>query len=426
MRFLLTGISYHTAPVEVRERLAFADEEIPEALTRLVDGAVVGEAMIVSTCNRVEIVATASSLDDALQRLRCFLGEWRSIEVTRLEPHLYTRTDREAVHHLFRVASSLDSMVLGEPQILGQIRDAYRLGLDAGTIGHGLDPLLQRAFAVAKRVRTETAVGASAVSISYAAVELGRKIFDSLRGKSVLLIGAGEMAELAARHLAEAGAGRMMVANRTEERAEQLAEQFGADVVALARLDEAIVAADICLVSTAAPDYLLTRESVRRALVKRKNRPTFIIDISVPRQVDPRVGELDNAYLFDIDDLQNVVDSNLRRREREASVAEQIVAEEVTQYFIGLGARQIGPTVTELKEHLNELAAAEYRRHRRRLGELTAEQEQAIVSVLLPSIVNKISHPMITHLRDSVRDSQTPHEHISIWRRIFHLGGEGD
>lgn len=423
MSYLLVGASHRSAPVDIREKLAFGDEEIAPALNHLVDRSTIDEAIIVSTCNRVEIVASATGNGAALSRVIDFLGSSRSVTRNLLERHTYSRSDGDAVRHLFRVASSLDSMVVGEPQILGQVRDAYRRGVDAGTVGRQLSGLMQCALATAKRVRTETAIGANAVSVSYVAVELGRKIFGSLKEKTVMLVGAGEMAELAVQHLLEAGASRILVANRTRERAEELASRYAAEAVAFEAFGSRMADADVVICSTGADGYVVEARQVASAMEARRNRPVCLIDISVPRQVNPRVGEIDGVFLFDMDDLQRVVESNIREREREASVAEEIVDDEVTKFLVRLRTSDIGPTVTELKDRLNEVAACEYERLRRKLGDLTPEQEEAIRSVLLPSIINKISHPIIKHMRDSASADTDVAESVSIWRRIFRLGG---
>ena len=423
MSFFLVGVNHRTAPVHIRERLAFDDDEISSALARLVEHDAIDEAVIVSTCNRVEILATGAAPESGRSHVIEFLGAAREIDIVSLEQHVYTRIDREAVQHLFRVAASLDSMVVGEPQILGQVRDAYRRGLDAGTIGRNLTVLMQCAFAAAKRVRTETAIGASAVSVSYVAVELGRKIFGSLKEKSVLLVGAGEMAELAVQHLSDSGVSRILIANRTAERAEELAERYDGEAVAFDAIDAHLADVDVVLCSTSADEYVLTRAHVAGALDKRRHRPFCLIDISVPRQIDPAAGGLDNTFLFDIDDLQRVAESNMREREREATVAEGIVDDEVQKFISRLRATDIGPTVADLKTRMNEVANTEYQRLRKRLGELSPDQETAITEILLPSIINKIAHPIISHMRDTAAREPDTAASVSIWRRIFRLGG---
>jgi glutamyl-tRNA reductase len=384
----------------------------------------VREGLIVSTCNRVEVLASAAGRDapDAAGRLSDFLSRVRSVPVELFSGHLYTHADEAAVRHVFRVASSLDSMVVGEPQVLGQVRHAYSLAVEAGTAGRVLHKLVHHALRVAKRVRTETGIAASAVSVSYTAVELGRKIFGSLKGATVLLVGAGEMAELAAQHLAGAGASRMLVVNRTYETARRLALDFGGEALEFSALEAALGQADVVICSTGAPDFLITPEMAERARSARRNRPAFYIDISVPRNVDPAVAKLANLFVFDVDDLEAVVASNLREREREAERAELIVEAEVTQFQQALRDLDIGPTVGALREKLRRIAREEFERQRGRLGPLTPEQEQAIEAMLM-SAVNKISHPVIHRMRLSY-DAGEENE-VKAWRDIFGLEEEG-
>jgi len=313
------------------------------------------------------------------------------------------------VRHLFRVASSLDSMVVGEPQVLGQVRHAYALGVEAGTVGKVLSRLVHHTFRVAKRVRNETGIAANAVSISYMAVELGKKIFNSLKGSSVLLIGAGEMAELSARHLVNAGAARVTIANRTEETARQIANEFGAATVGLDQIDHVLHEADVIICSTGAPDYVVTEARTRKALARRRNRPTCFIDISVPRNIDPAVSNIPNVFLFDIDDLESVISSNIREREREAERAELIVQSEVMQFQQKLRLMDIGPSIGAMKQNMQDVARAEMAKQRKRLGVLTKEQEEAIESLLM-STVNKISHPLISQMRRFYESNETDSE----------------
>lgn len=420
MSIVLVGINHKSAPVEVRERLAFTEEACSTGLHALVDGEIVREGLIVSTCNRVEVLAetTSERLSDTIERVNQFLSRTDSVPRSFLETHLYQHTDDEAVRHLFRVASSLDSMVVGEPQVLGQVRRAYSIALEAGTAGRTLNRLVHHAFRVAKRVRTETGIGSNAVSISYMAVELGKKIFNSLEGHTALLIGAGEMAELSARHLLNAGVSRVLLANRTAERAGRLAAELGGETVNFAELPNYLAEADIIICSTAADQYLITEQMVREALSKRRNRPSFFIDISVPRNIDPAVGKIPNVFVFDIDDLESVIASNIREREREAERAELIVESEIMQFAQTLRVLDIGPTIGALKNKLQDIARAELTRQRNRLGPLSAEQETA-VEALLVSTVNKISHPLLSHMRRSYGSSDA--ETIQAWRDIFGL-----
>ena len=400
MSIILVGVNHKTAPVEIRERLALSDEACAEGLRRLVDGEVVREGLIVSTCNRVEILSatTTEQMESSAGRLTQFLDAAGQLPTGFLHKHLYSHTNEEAIRHLFRVASSLDSMVVGEPQILGQVRHAYAIGVEAGTVGRTLNRLVHHTFRVAKRVRNETGIAANAVSISYMAVELGKKIFDSLKGSTVLLVGAGEMAELSAKHLVNAGASRMLIANRTEETARRLGDEFGATTVAFDQLEQALSEADVVICSTGAPDYVLTAEQARKGLERRRNRPTCFIDISVPRNIDPAVGKLPNVFLFDIDDLESVITSNIREREREAERAELIVQSEVMQFQQSLRLMDVGPTIGAMRDKMHEVARAEMARQRKRLGDLTKDQETAIESLLM-STVNKISHPILNQMR---------------------------
>lgn len=400
MAIILVGVNHKTAPVEIRERLAFSDEACADGLRRLVDGDVVREGLIVSTCNRVEILSATSAeqMESGAGRLAQFLDAAASLPEGYLSNHIYLHTDEQAVRHLFRVASSLDSMVVGEPQVLGQVRRAYSVAVEAGTAGRVLNRLVHHTFRVAKRVRNETGIAANAVSISYMAVELGKKIFESLKGCTVLLIGAGEMAELSARHLVNAGASSVLIANRTEATAQEIAQEFGASTMPFDQLDQGLAEADVVICSTGAPNYVVTEAQVRRALRRRRHRPTCFIDISVPRNIDPAVGKVKNVFLFDIDDLESVITSNIREREREAERAELIVQSEVMQFQQSLRLMDVGPTIGAMREKFQEVARAELVRQRKRLGILTQEQEAAI-EALLVSTVNKISHPILNQMR---------------------------
>lgn len=420
MSIVLVGVNHKTAPVEMRELLAFSEEACTQGLRQLVDGEIVREGLIVSTCNRVEVLtATAiGGTKEGTERITNFLSESRNLPPEFFFQHVYNRQDDEAVRHLFRVASSLDSMVVGEPQVLGQVRRAYSLALEAGTAGRVLNRLVHHAFHVAKRVRSETGIAANAVSISYMAVELGKKIFDSLQGHTVLLVGAGEMAELSARHLVNAGVKRVLIANRTAETAIRLAQDFNGDAISLDELPQYLPQADIVICSTGANEFVITADMVRQARDKRRNQPVFFVDISVPRNIDPAIGELPNAFVFDIDDLEAVVSSNIREREREAERAELIVESEIMQFQQALRALDFGPTLGALRQKLQDIARVELTRQRNRLGPLTNEQERAVEALLL-STVNKISHPVLSQMRRSYEASDE--DTIQAWREIFGL-----
>jgi glutamyl-tRNA reductase len=420
MSIVLVGLNHKTAPVSVRERLAFTEESAAESLRTLVDGELVREGLIVSTCNRVEVLAATGEnhLGEGKNRISDFLSAARAVPRTEFESHLYTHEDDAAVRHIFRVASSLDSLVVGEPQVLGQVRRAYSLAVENGTAGRVLNKLVHHALKVAKRVRSETGIAASAVSISYMAVELGRKIFGSLEGKTVLLIGAGEMAELSAKHLVKAGVARVMVANRTLETAQKLAESFRGEAVGLEDLTKHLAAADITICSTGAKHFVVTHQLAQTALGIRRQRPAFFIDISVPRNIDPEVGKIPNAFVFDMDDLEAVVESNIREREREARRAELIVDSEVMQFQQALRYADIGPTMGAIKQKMHDIAQGEMQKHRKDLGSLSPEQERAVAS-LLASTVNKIAHPVIHRMRRSYDTGDD--SNVQAWRDIFGL-----
>jgi len=421
MNIVLIGLSHKTAPVEMRERLAFAEAHLHDALGRLVDQEVVEESLIVSTCNRVELLASSTAgADRGLLRLEEFFCEFHQLSPNKLNGHLYRHADGEAIKHLFRVASSLDSLVVGESQILGQVKEAYQHAVEAGTVGRVLSQLMNRAINVAKRVRTETGVAQNPVSISSVAVELARKIFEDLAHKTVLLVGAGEMGELAARNLIEAGTSKLLVTNRTAARAEEMARQFGGGAVSFEAFYDVLPVADIILCATGAPDYIVHPAQTRQAIKGRKRGPLLFIDIAVPRNIDPAIANLDNCFLFDVDDLESVVNANIRERQKEARVAEAIIEAEVENFLKQMRAFDIGPAVVEVKQLLAQMAANEFKRNRKRLGGLTPEQETAIQDVLLPALVNKLSHPVIVHLREAARAGE-PTKVIEELRKMIRI-----
>ncbi len=417
MQLSLVGLSHHTAPIEVRERLHFPEKDLPAALHALVERDAVEEAIILSTCNRVEILARLTDDADARSLLGDFLSRQRRVPRDLLDKHLYHHSQREAVRHIFRVAASLDSMIVGEPQVLGQVKAAYATGRAVGTVGSILDAVLAHAFATAKKVRTETGVAASAVSVSYAAVELARKIFGSLEGKTVFLIGAGKMSELAARHLRRSGARAIFVANRTLARAEELAKELGGETVRFDELLNFISRADIVISSTGAPVYIIKKEHGARFLAERRNRPMFFIDIAVPRDIDPALNKLNNIFLYDIDDLQQVVEANLRQRRREALRAEEIVEREVDRLLGRLKRLEVAPTIAALQEHLHGIRQQEL--ERARLRDLSPEQHTA-VEEMTRRLVNKILHGPIAELK---RLPQEPNglKLTEFARRLFRL-----
>ena len=392
----------------MRERLAFGESLLSDALARLIDKELLDEGLIVSTCNRVELIAsTPSGAERGLDCLASFLIDFHSLPPNSLNGHVYKHADAYAVKHLFRVASSLDSMIVGESQILGQVKEAYQHAIDAGTIGRVLSQLMHRTLSVAKRIRTETGVAQNPVSISSVAVELAKKIFQDLSDKTVLLVGAGEMGELAARSLIDAGTYKLIVTNRSADRAEEIASRYSGGAVNFEAFYSVLPSADIVLCSTGAPDHVIGRAETQRALKLRKKGPVLFIDISVPRNIDPGVADLENVFLFDIDDLDSVVQTNIRERQAEAARAESIIDAEVQNFVQQLRALDIGPSVVEVKELLSQIVMSEFKRNRKRLGDLTPEQETAIENVLVPALVNKLSHPMIVHLRNAARDGKS-------------------
>jgi glutamyl-tRNA reductase len=416
MSFHLIGVNHRSAPVEVRERFAIPDSRLPDALKRFTHHPGVDEGLILSTCNRVELLAqTRNGGAD----LRAFLRDYFQLDDSTLDPHLYEYREQDAVRHLFRVASSLDSMVVGEAQILGQVKEAYATARAVGAVQSHLDQLLTRAFAVAKRVRSETEVGSSAVSVASVAVELAKKIFGSLNGKHVYLVGAGKMSELAARHLLAHGAESIFVSNRTYDRAIRLAHQFNGQAIEFSRLHDTCDRGDIVITSTGSPHAIFRREHGEMFLSRRKNRPMFFIDIAVPRDVDPEMNKLDGIFVYDIDDLQQAVASHVADRQKEAELADDIIDVEVERFHARLQTLEVVPTIVSLQDHLETIRQAEIDRVRGRLGPLSPEQELA-VDALTRGIVNKIMHTPISTLKTAARESEAT-TIIEVVRRLFNL-----
>ena len=419
MKLLITGVSHKTAPVEVRERLAFREESLPAALADLRRRDGVAEAVILSTCNRVEITVTTEDNSDPQAIVDAFLTEQKAMDPGKIGPHLYRHEGKDAIHHLFRVAASLDSMVVGEPQILGQLKAAYSAAKDCGAVCGWLDGLITRTFSVAKRVRSETGIGQMAVSVSYAAVELARKIFGSLNNRTVMIAGAGKMSELAARHLRRSGCSHVFVTNRTHERAVEMAKLFQGTPVEYSRFTAMLPEVDILIASSGAPTYILHKDEMQRVISARRNKPMFLIDIAVPRNIEPSVNEIDNIFLYDIDDLQEVVNANLRERAKEADHAEAMVAEEVERMMARLKVAEVTPVIVGLQEQLEQIRAAEIEKTRRKFGPFTPEQEQAI-EALTRGIINKIAHGPISELRNHAGRPEGAHVVAAI-RKAFHL-----
>src|SRR5580692_7496888 len=423
MRFQLIGVNHKSAPLEVRERLAIPESRLPDTCRDLTAYPGIEEAMVISTCNRVEIIAhTTNGHAD----LRGFLHTHFHLTADELDAHLYEFREKDAVRHLFRVAASLDSMVVGEAQILGQVKEAYATARAVGAVRGQLDQLFSRAFAVAKRVRSETAVGSSSVSIASVAVELAKKIFGTLQGKNVFIVGAGKMSELAARHLMAHGCASIFVANRTYERAIGLAQKFNGQAIKFEDLYATCDRADIVITSTGAPHAIFRREHGEQFLSRRKNRPMFFIDIAVPRDVSQDMAKLDGIFAYDIDDLQQAVTSHVADRRKEAELAEAIIASEVENFKARLEARlhtlDVVPTIVSLQDHLETIRQAEIDRVRSRMGPLTPEQEMA-VEALTRGIINKIMHTPVTTLKTAAREAEATTV-IDVVRRLFNLHDE--
>lgn len=400
---VLVGVNHKTAPLELRERVAINRDELPEAIRALAAMPGVLECLIVSTCNRVELLASVDSHDvDPAE----FLFRQFGIEPSVLGPHLYQHRDRDAVRHLFRVASSLDSMVVGEPQILGQVKDAFAVARAAGTVSGHLEHLLQCAFSAAKKVRSETHIGSNSVSIASVAVDLARKIFGSLHGRTVFLVGAGKMSELAARHLVEQGAGAILVSNRTIERAEYMAEEFDGRVIPFQQLYDVAGDADIVITSTGAPHFIFRPEHGHAFLHKRRNRPMFFIDIAVPRDVDPAMNNLEGIFVYDVDDLQQVAASHMQERSRQALDAEALVDLEVDRFHQRQRTVNVAPAIVAMQKQAEEIRLGELHRIHARLGTLTAEQ-LAAVEALTRGMVNKFLHPHMQAIKKAARDGDS-------------------
>ncbi len=419
LRILDIGMNHRTAPVELRERFAYSKKEKEQLLKSLIKHDSIREAIYISTCNRIEVLAVTEKEEIAKKVIISNICKLANLSQDKILSFIYIFKDRDAVRHIFRVASSLDSMVIGEPQILGQVKSAYREAAEQKTTGVILNSLMHRAFRTAKRVRTETGICESAVSVSYAAVELAKKIFDSLFGKKVLLIGAGEMAELTAKHLMGQGVKEIAVANRTFERAVDLARKFNSFPISFKEIPDYLVEADIVITSTGSQEYIITKDMIKGLMRKRKERSLFLIDISVPRNIDPAVNELSNVYLYDIDDLKDVVQMNMEQRKKEAIKAERIVEEEVVKFERWLKSLDIVPTIVLLKKKAEQIVKKELKRSESKLKRLT-EQEKKAVEVLCRSIAEKLINDPILFLK-SKAGRESLNMYLDFTRRLFNL-----
>lgn len=420
MNILVIGLNHKSADVEVREKLAFDGQKLQEGLLALHKLPDIKEAIILSTCNRVEIYSNVKDPVKAFDTVKAFLSEFHGLENAALERSLYIHKDHEAVKHVFRVASSLDSMVVGEPQILGQLKDAFEFALAKKTTGILLNRLMKKSISVAKRVRTETKIAENAVSISFAAVELARKIFTDLSEKSFMLLGAGEMAELAARHMMSFGVKKVIVANRTFERGYELAKELNGRAVKFEEFLHEAVHTDIIICSTGAPAYVLRKEEMQKVMKERKQKPAFIIDISVPRNIDPEINNLDNVYLYDVDDLQGVVDTNILERKKEAEKAENIIEKEIDSFQKWVSSLDSVPTVIALRKKAETIKKEELERLINKFPEL-GEKERKAIEYMASVITNKLIHPPTVALKEDTEDKDIL---IATIRKLYGINGD--
>ncbi|NWF97755.1 MAG: glutamyl-tRNA reductase [Nitrospirae bacterium] len=420
MKVLVVGLNHKVADVDVREKLAFNGPKLEEGLLLFHKLPHVKEGIILSTCNRVELYANVDDIEKAAEAIRVFLADYHNINRTALDRSLYIHSDMDAVKHVFRVASSLDSMVIGEPQILGQLKDAFELALAKKTTGILLNKLMKKAISVAKRVRTETKIAENAVSISFAAVELAKKIFTDLSKKVFMLLGAGEMAELAARHLINNGVRDVLVANRTYERACDLAKEFNGRPVKFENFIDEMHRADIIICSTGASHYILLKNQMQKVMKERKQRQVFIIDISVPRNIDPEINELDNVYLYNVDDLQGIVDTNLFERKKEAEKAEQIIEEEIETFYKWLQSLDSVPTIIAIRERAEEIKKEELEKLMHKIPNMGQKEREAI-EYMATAIVNKLIHPPTAALKE---DSDDRDILVAAIRKLYGMDGK--
>lgn len=416
---VLTGLNHKTAPLAVREKIFAGCQEKRDLLPELRSIGGVEEVLHLSTCNRVEVIASVAEDGNALKELSGLLARNGGLNQAEAKGCFYEYRGEDAVRHIFRVASSLDSMVMGEAQILGQVKDAYREALEQYATGVVLNRLMHCSFRAAKRVRSETGIAVNPVSVSHAAVELAKKIFGTLDGKKILLIGAGEMAELTGTQLIEKGAQSIIVANRSLAQAELLAEKFHGEAAALDALDKKLIEADVVISSTGASDFIVTADMIKKNHHQRKNRLLFLIDIAVPRDIEPAASELENVYLYNIDDLQDIVDENINNRKKEAIKAEKIIDEEVTRYMNWQKELESVPTIVSLRNKAGEIVQAEMEKASGWMDNLTKEDQEKI-EILVNSIVNKVLHSPVTVLKEESSDISS-RDIVAAVRRLFRL-----
>jgi len=419
VNLILVGVNHKTTPVEIREKLAFTKGKIEQSVDHLFNFPDIIEHTILSTCNRVEIYARANSQDSAIKSIKQFICDFHQLSLVELEDHFYSYSNKEAVEHLFRVSSSLDSMILGEAQILGQVKEAYSLARDLRSTGLVLNQLFEKAFSIAKKVREETGIAERSVSISSAAVELAQKIFDDLENHTVMLVGTGEMAELAAKHLISYGVKTIYVTSRTYERAANLARTLNGSALDFEAFKNELHRADIVITSTSAPNFIIKKEIVEKAIHERKNKPIFFIDIAVPRDIEPDVNDLENVYLYDIDDLQVVVSANIKEREKEAKNAMNFISQEVTKFNNWVGALDAVPTIVEIRKKAENIRKQEIEKTLKKISHLS-EDDKKLLRQMSSSMVNKILHKPTIKLKQKTQ-SEDGHVYLKSIRHLFHL-----
>jgi len=403
MHLTVLGINHRTAPVEVRGQVTFPPESLPRALGELMALEGIHEAAILSTCNRTELYLNQDA--DNVEPVSDWLCRFHQLNIDSLQPHLYNYTETDAVRHILRVAAGLDSMVLGEPQILGQMKDSYQQALQIGSIDTLVNRLFQHTFSVAKQIRTDTAIGASPVSVAFAAVSLARQIFGCLDNQTALLIGAGETIELAARHLHDQGMGKMVIANRTVSRAHDLAAQFNGYGIELDEIPAHLAEADIVISSTGSTTPLITRKLVKKALVTRKHRPVLMVDLAVPADIEADVATLDDIYLYSVDDLKGVIEENLRSRQEAAEQAEEIIDVQVDRFMAWTRSLLAVPTVRAYREYAQSLAEAERQKASHQLA--SGKPPQEVIDTLTRNLVNKLTHNPSVNLRGAAAEGET-------------------
>ena len=419
VNLILVGVNHKTTPVEIREKLAFTKGKIEESVERLFNFPDIIEHTILSTCNRVEIYARANCQDSAIKAIKQFICDFHEVSPVELEDHFYSYRNEEAVEHLFRVSSSLDSMILGETQILGQVKDAYSLAKDLRSTGLVLNQLFEKAFSIAKKVREETGIAERSVSISSAAVELAQKIFDDLENRTVMLVGTGEMAELAAKHLISYGVKTVYVTSRTYDRAANLARTLNGSALDFEAFKNELHRADIVITSTSASNFIIKKEMVEKAIHERKNKPIFFIDIAVPRDIEPDVNDLENVYLYDIDDLHVVVSANMKEREKEADNAMHFISQEVTKFNNWVGTLDAVPTIIEIRKKAENIRMQEIEKTLKKISHLS-EDDKKLLRQMSSSMVNKILHKPTIKLKQKTQ-SEDGHVYLKAIRHLFHL-----